>query len=162
MAVSLEVGVQELSVGIAAKINELTAKIGDVTSLNTTAKGSLVLALNEIKNLVSNITTGPVINDSATGSSTTWSSNQVQARIDAAIAALVNGAPGALNQINELASALGNDANFATTVANALSLRLRFDADQTLTAAQKLQAGKNLGIGDVTHDFVADFNAALN
>ena len=38
-----------------------------------------------------------------------------------AIAALVNSAPGALDTLQELAQALGNDANFAATVTNALA-----------------------------------------
>ena len=41
-----------------------------------------------------------------------------------AIAALVNSAPGALDTLQELAVALGNDANFATTVTNALAGKL--------------------------------------
>jgi hypothetical protein len=43
--------------------------------------------------------------------------------VQAAIAALVSGAPGALDTLNELAAALGNDANFASTVTNALALK---------------------------------------
>jgi hypothetical protein len=43
------------------------------------------------------------------------------AEIDAAIAALVDTAPDALNTLNELAAALGDDANFATTVTNSLA-----------------------------------------
>ncbi|MEI8166126.1 MAG: hypothetical protein WCG26_07100, partial [Chloroflexales bacterium] len=35
-------------------------------------------------------------------------------------AALVNSAPGALDTLNELAAALGNDANFAASVATAI------------------------------------------
>ena len=41
-----------------------------------------------------------------------------------AIAALVNSAPGALDTLQELAQALGNDANFASTVTNALAGKL--------------------------------------
>lgn len=41
-----------------------------------------------------------------------------------AIAALVNSAPGALDTLQELAKALGNDANFATTMTNALAGKL--------------------------------------
>jgi hypothetical protein len=37
------------------------------------------------------------------------------------VSGLINGAPGALDQLNELAAALGNDANFASTVTNALA-----------------------------------------
>ena len=41
-----------------------------------------------------------------------------------AIVALVNSAPGALDTLQELAAALGNDANFAATVTNALAGKL--------------------------------------
>lgn len=44
-------------------------------------------------------------------------------RLQVAIAALIAGAPGALNTLDELAAALGDDANFAATVANQLSLK---------------------------------------
>lgn len=43
-----------------------------------------------------------------------------QADIDAAIAALVDTAPGTLDTLNELAAALGDDANFAATMATQL------------------------------------------
>lgn len=47
----------------------------------------------------------------------------VQGLVDAAAAALVDGSPAALNTLNELAAALGDDANFATTVTTALANR---------------------------------------
>ncbi|EEV5855465.1 phage tail protein [Escherichia coli] len=50
----------------------------------------------------------------------------------AAIAALVDSPPDALNTLNELAAALGNDPNFATTMTNALAGKQPKDA--TLTA----------------------------
>lgn len=43
--------------------------------------------------------------------------------ISTQIANLVNSAPGALDTLNELASAMGNDANFSTTVTNALATK---------------------------------------
>lgn len=45
------------------------------------------------------------------------------AAVQAAIAALVASSPAALDTLNELAAALGNDANFAATVTNALALK---------------------------------------
>jgi hypothetical protein len=84
----------------------------------------------------------PTAGDNSTKVATT-------AFVAAAIAAIVNSAPGALDTLNELAAALGDDANFATTVNNALALRLRFDAVQSLTAGQKAQALANLGITGV-------------
>lgn len=44
-----------------------------------------------------------------------------QAKADAAAAALVAAAPGALDTLNELAAALGDDANFAATVTTGLA-----------------------------------------
>ncbi|EBV6225372.1 TPA: phage tail protein [Escherichia coli] len=54
----------------------------------------------------------------------------------AAIAALVDSSPDALNTLNELAAALGNDPNFATTMTNALAGKQPKDA--TLTALAEL------------------------
>ena len=44
--------------------------------------------------------------------------------VDTQLASLVNGAPTALNQLNELAAAIGNDANYSTTITTALSTKL--------------------------------------
>ena len=43
--------------------------------------------------------------------------------VDTAITNLVNSAPATLNTLNELSTALGNDANFATTVSNQIGLK---------------------------------------
>lgn len=45
------------------------------------------------------------------------------AYVDTAVANLVDTAPDALNTLNELAAALGDDANFATTVTNSLATK---------------------------------------
>lgn len=50
-------------------------------------------------------------------------SSSVQDLVGQAVAALVDGSPEALNTLNELAAALGDDANFATTVSTALGNR---------------------------------------
>ncbi|HGY5795821.1 TPA: phage tail protein [Citrobacter farmeri] len=52
--------------------------------------------------------------------------------VKAAIAALVASSPAALDTLNELAEALGNDPNFATTMTNALANKQPLD--NTLTA----------------------------
>ncbi|HBI9683750.1 TPA: phage tail protein, partial [Escherichia coli] len=59
----------------------------------------------------------------------------------AAIAALVDSSPDALNTLNELAAALGNDPNFATTMTNALAGKQPKDA--TLTALAELATSAN-------------------
>ena len=47
-----------------------------------------------------------------------------QSDIDTSISNLVDSAPAALNTLNELAAALGDDANFSTTITNSLANKL--------------------------------------
>lgn len=58
-----------------------------------------------------------------------------QADIDAAVSALVASAPGALNTLDELAAALGDDANYAATITTALAGKQPLDSDLTAIAA---------------------------
>jgi hypothetical protein len=50
----------------------------------------------------------------------------------AAVTYLVDSAPGALDTLNELAAALNDDANFATTVTNSLSEKLSIQSASTI------------------------------
>jgi hypothetical protein len=64
------------------------------------------------------------------------------------VANLVNGAPTALDTLNEFAAALGNDPSFATTTATALGNRLRVDTNaQGLNSTQQGNGRTNLGLG---------------
>ncbi|EIM9299988.1 phage tail protein, partial [Escherichia coli] len=64
------------------------------------------------------------------------------AYVMAAIAALVDSSPDALNTLNELAAALGNDPNFATTMTNALAGKQPKDATLTALAGLATAADK--------------------
>lgn len=105
---------------------------------------------------------------SASSTTATRSSTKIDALIAAAVSGLVDGSPGLLDTLKELADAIGDDANFATTISTALGYRLRFDAPQTLTGAQQTQGQANLSvysqaaIGTPDTDFVAVFNAGTN
>lgn len=160
---SLQDQIVSLAQAIGADIKALKSADGNLSSLSTSAKGNLVAAINEIYTLVGS--GGVTINDASTVSTTqTWSASKSTAAIAAAISALqnslVNGAGAALDTLKELETALGGDANFATTVATALGNRVRYDAAQTLTGPQQLQACTNIGVGDPTHNYVTDYNAA--
>jgi len=63
-----------------------------------------------------------VIEDVA-GLQSALDSKATPADIQAAVTALIASAPGALDTLNELALALGNDPNFATTITNALAAK---------------------------------------
>ncbi len=157
---SLEAQITALVNAIGADIKLLKTHDGDLTALTTTAQGSLVAAINELKTLIGS-GGGAAINDSSTTSTTTtWSAQKATAAIAAAVSALVNGAGTTLDTLNELAAALGNDANFSATVATALTNRIRFDAAQTLTTLQQGQACANIGVGDPAHNFVTDYTTA--
>lgn len=71
------------------------------------------------------------------------------AQVDAAIANLVDSAPGTLDTLNELAAALGDDANFATTTTNALATKASLTGTETLT-------NKTLGATTIAGHLVPD------
>lgn len=161
---SLETQIIALAQAIGADIKDVRVKQGDLTSLTTAAKTSLVAAINELKAALESA--GAAINDTAGNGATTvtWSADKIFDTIEAAKAAvksdLTNGAAAALDTLSELAAALGNDPSFAATMATALGNRVRYDDVQTLTAPQQLQACSNIGVGDPAHNFVTDYTAA--
>ena len=67
---------------------------------------------------------------------------------DAAVAALVDSAPATLNTLDELALALGDDANFATTTATAIGLKAPL-ANPTFTGTVSGITKTMVGLGSV-------------
>jgi hypothetical protein len=57
----------------------------------------------------------------------------VTAQISAAVNALIDGAPGAIDTLNELAAAMGDDPNFAATVTNALAAKAALNGANNFT-----------------------------
>lgn len=163
---SLKSNLESLATRIGTEFKTLRTLTGALSGLTTTSKASLVAAINEV-NAKPTGGGGAAINDAAVNATQTWSSQKSTDAITAAVNALVDGAPGAIDTLKELAAALGNDPSFATTVTTALGKRLRFDDAQTLTAAEKIQANGNLGSlslvqsGDPEADLVAVFVAGL-
>ncbi len=87
--------------------------------------------------------------DNMTSNSATKVASQqsIKAYVDAEVAGGISSAPAALDTLNELAAALGDDANFATTTSTSLGNRLRVDTNsQGLSATQQGNAITNLGI----------------
>lgn len=162
---TLIVRISDLATRMATECKSLRTLVNangaDLSALTTTQKASLVAAINELKTALDALGTPITISDSASSTTQVWSSSKVASEITAAKNALTNGAAAALDTLSELAAALGNDANFASTITTALGYRLRFDAVQTLTTEQKTQACANLGIGEPDTDFVTTFNSGL-
>lgn len=138
---------------LTTAVNTLSDRTGNLASLTTTDKTSIVAALNELKSLIP--TSAASINDTGTSTTTTWSSSKINGQINAAITALLGGVDGASDTLKELA-----DQILALSQADAGLLS--FTASQTLTTGQKQQGCANLGIGDPEHNYVTAIEAGLN
>lgn len=183
---TLEQRVNEFATQVGTDINGILANIGDLTSLTTTEQSNLVGAINELvtnsaggllaSNNLSELVdvalarTNLGVNSSAETTAeitaglatiTLASLNGLtEAEVDARVNLLVDSAPAALDTLNELAAALGDDPNFAATITAGLSNRVAYDIAQVKTVAEKLQACTNLGIGDPDANYLAVYIAA--
>jgi hypothetical protein len=73
-----------------------------------------------------------------TGLQSALDGKTTESYVNTAVSNLVDSSPAALNTLNELAAALGDDANFSTTTATALGLRVSKDSD---TGAASMPTG---------------------
>lgn len=145
-------------------ITALEGSVGTLASLTTTAKNSLVAAINEVNAALA--TAGVDIDDVTASSSTVYSSTKTEAVVSAAVAALVDSAPAALDTLNELAAALGDDADFATTITNALAGKASTSHTHAISDVTGLQSAldakaNSADVGDTTTNYVTTFEAGL-
>lgn len=152
---SLETNITSAFIRVATEFKSLRTQMtgnntGSLAGLTTTAKGNLVAAINELDAAVEALGAaegGATIVDGVPSTTSVWSSSKTDAEIDAAVAAavatLIDTAPGALDTLNELAAALGDDPNFATTITTQL-------------------AGKAATVHTHTSSQITDFNSAVD
>ena len=68
------------------------------------------------------------------------------------VSGLVGAAPETLDTLNELATALGNDPNFATTVSNQIGKKAnQTELNDTASYVNRLQRGKAYKVGDIVY-----------
>ncbi|HDD9569680.1 TPA: phage tail protein [Escherichia coli] len=107
-------------------LKEIAAAINNDPNFSTTINNALALKAP---------LSSPALTGTPTAPTAAQSVNNTQiattAFVKSAIAAMVGSAPAALDTMNELAAALGNDPNFATTMLNALAGKQPLD--NTLT-----------------------------
>lgn len=113
--------------------------IAQVTGLQTALDAKAPLASPALSGT-------PTAPTAAAGTNTTQLATT--AFVAAAIGALIDAAPGAMDTLNELAAALGDDPNFATTVTNALAGKLAA-ASNLSDLPNKTTARSNLGLGSM-------------
>ncbi|WP_252988612.1 tail fiber protein [Shigella flexneri] len=122
--------------GTLDTLKEIAAAINNDPNFSTTINNALALKAPLASPALTGIPTAPT---AAQGTNNTQIATTAYVR--AAISALVGSSPEALDTLNELAAALGNDPNFAATMTNALAGKQPLDA--TLTALAGLATGAN-------------------
>lgn len=140
----------KLQTRLAAYAQPLDSDLTSIAALTTTSYGRAFLALaNQAATMAllsAASSTASGIVELATTAETTTGTDTVRAvtpaGVAAAIAALVDAAPGTLDTLNELAAALGDDPNFASTITTALAGKQPLDTDLTAIAALTSAANK--------------------
>ena len=115
----------------------VTASTGTSTFNDVTINGGLNMDASSAAT-ITNLTSPTNSGDAAT-----------KGYVDTAISNLVDGAPAALDTLNELAAALNDDASFSTTVTNSIAAKLPL-AGGTMTGAIAMGTSKITGLGTPT------------
>ncbi|EMJ7974381.1 phage tail protein [Escherichia coli] len=138
-------------------LKELAAAINNDPKFSTTINNALALKAP---------LSSPALTGTPTAPTAAQSVNNTQiattAFVKSAIAAMVGSAPAALDTLNELAAALGNDPNFATTMLNALAGKQPLDNTLTNLSGKDV-AGllSYLGLGEAAKRDVGTSNNQL-
>ena len=116
----------------------VTATTGSSTFNDVTINGTLNMDAGTT-GTIQNLSTPTNANDAAT-----------KGYVDTEVSNLVASAPATLDTLNELAAALGDDANFSTTITNSIATKLPL-AGGTMTGAIDMGTSKITNAGDPTN-----------
>ncbi|HDR3117525.1 hypothetical protein [Pseudomonas aeruginosa] len=161
---SLATRIESLVIRVAQEFNDVRARTGNLADLTTTDKSNLVAAINELKAAV---VSSSEIDDANIAISSTYSSSKIVTLLDALKSEILGGADAAYDTLLEIQQLLQNGTTGLDALLAAVNNRVRFDAAQTLTAPEQVQARSNIGavavsdVGDTDTDFVAVFEGAL-
>ncbi len=130
-------------VGDRVEISQSPLKLASITTVNRDAKTS------ENGDMIYNSTT----NQYEVYENGTWRSLGTDQDVADQVAALVDSAPSTLDTLNELAAALGDDPNFATTMTTALAGKLPL-AGGTMTGTLVLDGAPTSNLHAATKAYV--------
>ncbi|EPU3572241.1 tail fiber protein [Escherichia coli] len=126
--------------GTMDTLKEIAAAINNDPNFSTTINNALALKAPLASPALTGVPTAPT---AAQGTNNTQIATTAYVR--AAISALVGSSPEALDTLNELAAALGNDPNFATTMTRLIGEKVAKDGD-TMTGKLILPQTSSFGI----------------
>lgn len=151
-ATTLNQQIQALATQVGSDVKTLIAKQGDLSTLTTSQKASLVLAINELNSAISQIDMSKVIEDGQTAADKTWSSNKILSEITTKCnevkTALLGGAGDAYDTLKELADLITDNKELIDSLQELAGAHVRYDAAQELSPGQKTQARRNIGAAD--------------
>ena len=147
MATNLSAQISALATQVGTDIKGILSSVGNLGSLTTTQKASLVVALNELKASLADLEgkLGAQIDDAKNSLTTTWSSQKISTQITSAVNSLVDGAPGTLDTLKELAEALTQNKDAISALQALAAGHVKFDSVQSLSSEQQKQARENIG-----------------
>ncbi len=129
-------------------LNNAIADIIDLAPETLDTLNELAIAINNDPEFFNNInnTIATAEENAIVYANTVLSSAQSYA--DNAVANLVSSAPATLDTLNELANALGDDPNFATTISNTIGTKLTYvvDTDANYAAANAIMQSNTIYI----------------
>lgn len=150
-ATTLNQQIQKLATQVGTDVKTLIANQGDLSTLTTIQKASLVLAINELNATIAQID-GNLIDDAQTVANKTWSSNKILSEITTKCnevkTALLGGAGDAYDTLKELADLITDNKELIDSLQELAGAHVRYDAAQELSPEQKTQARKNIGAAD--------------
>ena len=97
-----------------------------------------------------NITTATVSSALSVPTPTQDAHAATKAYVDSEVTAVIDSAPGALDTLNELAAALGDDANFSTTITTSIATKLPKDGSEAMSGNLDLGTNKVVNVVDPT------------
>lgn len=141
-----------LTLAIRERCNSLANNQGALTSLTTTAKATLVAAINELvtslATVKSDLASKTEINDTATTTTNVWSAKKTADAISESATKVKNdllgGAGAAYDTLKELADLIETNKDAITALQNLAAGHVKFNTAQSLTDVQKKQARDNI------------------
>lgn len=137
-------------------LDGVTATAAELNYVDVTAPGTTEASKAVVADASGNVTfAGSVTFSNPTSVATPTATGHAATKgyVDTAVSNLVDAAPGALDTLNELAAAIGDDANFSTTVTNSIATKVS-KAGDTMTGDLTLPNDPSSALHAATKQYV--------